>query len=379
MRSILFTNVPLLILLALAGCNTNATPPPIVIGHVSDKTRLDKAGTQAELGIRLALFELSKDGALAETFAGRKIEVRHTDTKGEPDAFEAEAVRLDAINRSVALFGGLSAKEVAALDHVKMPVLTFHGQPVSGASKNVFYLGMSATRQGEVLARHSQHASTPAVVMVLDERRPDRAAFSESYQGSLSVVRRSLQATNIITVRFGKDPKWNELMERIRTHQASYVVFAGDVQDFNSFYKPFRAAVSHTTELVYAGSDGDHRLFDFGVEAKDPIVLATAFHADPTSEKVQTFLKAFREMPDKTEADVHAALAYDGMRLFVTALKETRTQVTPEKIREELLKIKDFDGVTGPLTITAERQVSRPIHVMSWTNGAVKLLKTYSP
>jgi len=41
-----------MILLGLVGCNTGATPPPIVVGHVTDKSRLDKAGDEAELGLR---------------------------------------------------------------------------------------------------------------------------------------------------------------------------------------------------------------------------------------------------------------------------------------------------------------------------------------
>src|SRR5438046_10607205 len=82
-----------LMVLVLAGC-TGSTPAPIVIGHVSDKTRADKAGDQAELGIRLALNELTQDGTIADAFGPRKIEVHHTDTRGKLEAFESPAVRL---------------------------------------------------------------------------------------------------------------------------------------------------------------------------------------------------------------------------------------------------------------------------------------------
>src|SRR5262245_28071162 len=86
-----------LTVLAAAGC-TGSTPAPIVVGHVSDKTRADKAGDQAELGIRLALHELTQDGTINEAFGGRKIEMHHTDTRGKLDAFESQAVRLDSVN-----------------------------------------------------------------------------------------------------------------------------------------------------------------------------------------------------------------------------------------------------------------------------------------
>src|SRR5439155_25720668 len=132
-----------------AGCFTGSTPPPIEIGHVSDKTR----GDQAELGLRLALSELSKDDSLPQAFGGRKIQIRHTDTQGKLDAFESQAVRLETVSRCTALFGGLSTAETAALANAKIPLLTFHGQPAASPRNHVFHFGMSPGRQRAVFAK----------------------------------------------------------------------------------------------------------------------------------------------------------------------------------------------------------------------------------
>src|SRR5687768_17077304 len=85
-----------LLLGGMLGCSSSPQAP-IVIGHVSDKTRADKAGLQAELGIRLALHDASKDGALGESFGGKKVVVQHTDTEGKIDAVESQAVRLFSV------------------------------------------------------------------------------------------------------------------------------------------------------------------------------------------------------------------------------------------------------------------------------------------
>ena len=45
--------------------------------------------------------------AISKAFAGRKLEVHHTNAASDIDKFEAQAVRLDTVNRCVALFGGL--------------------------------------------------------------------------------------------------------------------------------------------------------------------------------------------------------------------------------------------------------------------------------
>ena len=71
---------------------------------------------------------------------------------------------------------------------------------------------------------------------------------------------------------------------------------------------------------------------------------------------------------------IHIALGltmtFLAKHILVEALKTIHPQpLTVERLREELLKTKDFDGVTGSLTITAERQIQRPLHVARWRNG----------
>ncbi len=361
--------LPLLLVLGL-GCTNGAAPPVIVVGHVSDQTRLDKAGEQAELGIRLALHELDKDNALTEMLGGHKIQPRHTDTRGKLDAFEAEAVRLEAINRVVALFGGLSAKEVSALDHVKTPILTFHGNPVSGAGKNVFYLGMMPNRQGEVLAKViAGDAKLRRVVILVDERLPEAPVVAESFASTFNEARKDAA---VINLRYTKDAKWGDLIERILNHDAQVVVFAGLADDFNVWHRNLRhAPFTNIPEVIFAGPDGSQRGFDVELGEKQSVLLATALNPDSTVEKGASFRKAFREA-FQSDADVHAALAYDSFRILAEALKSIHPQpFTAERLRDELLKTKGFDGVTGPLTITPDRQTQRPLYVARWRQGSL--------
>ena len=67
--------------------------------------------------------EVMHVGANFEALGGRQLQVRHTDARGQLDAFEAEAVRLVGINRVVGLMGGTTPDEVARLDAAHVPVL----------------------------------------------------------------------------------------------------------------------------------------------------------------------------------------------------------------------------------------------------------------
>jgi branched-chain amino acid transport system substrate-binding protein len=369
-----------MILLGLVGCNTGATPPPIVVGHVTDKSRLDKAGDEAELGLRLALNHI-QDDALVQSFGGRKIVVHHPNAGGDLDKIEAQAVRLDAMNRCAALFGGFSSAETLALNHAKAPLLTFYGQPVSGAGNHVFYLGMSPARQGAVLAKVvADDAKALRITILLDERKPNAVTLAESFQKTLADARTDAKApaANVATLSIGAIPTWQEVIERTMNQEPHTVVFAGSVGHFNQWRALLRKDFPDAQpQIIYAGGDGDQRRFDPDTD-KTSLLLASAFFADPASEKIMAFAKSFREA-FQTDPDVHAALAYDGLRMLAEAMKRTTAQLTPEKVRDELANTKDFDGLTGPLTITPERQVQRPLFVLRWQNGKATLVKTFAP
>jgi ABC-type branched-subunit amino acid transport system substrate-binding protein len=371
------------ILLGIAGCFTSSTPPPIVIGHVSDATRLDKAGYQAELGIRLALHELSQDSTFAEAFGARKIEVHHTDAGGNLDKMESQAVRLDSLQRCLALFGGLSVAETGALNHAKVPLLTFHGQPAPGADNQVFYLGMSPSQQGAVLAQFvAEDAKAIQITLLMDERRAEALALAESFQKTLARVRQGKGAQpKVYLIRFGGDARWSELIDRMNAQEPHSIVFAGTVQDFNAWRKAFvREFLTSDPQVVYGGSDGDQRLFDVDGDAKSAVILASTLDLDPASAKVQAFKKSFKEaFQSEPEADVHAALAYDGFRMLADAMKRTSTQLTPERLRDELLKTKDLPGLTGALSINADRVIQRPLFVVRWQDRVVTPVKAYAP
>jgi len=367
----------------MTGCGPAATPIPIIVGHVSDKTRLDKAGDHAELGLRLALHELLKDTATAEALGNRPIQIRHTDTRGLLDAFESQAVRLDSVNRAVALFGGTSGPEVSALDHVKIPILTFHGNAVSGAGKNVFYLGMSSEAQGRVLAKVlAENAKIKRVAILVDERRPESEVSADSFQRTLADERVAAKANGVgaLTLRFGKDVKWQEQTSRIVNHDAQAVYFAGAVGDFNEWMKTYRKdGLVADVQILYAGDDGSERVFDFDVEPKTSVLFASAFSTDKPSDKSLVFMKSYRDA-FKAEADVNAALAYDGMRMLTDAIKKAQPALlTVEKVREELVKLKDFDGLTGPLSMTAERQMERVLFVLRWEKGNATMVRKFAP
>jgi ABC-type branched-subunit amino acid transport system substrate-binding protein len=79
------------------------------------------------------------------------------------------------------------------------------------------------------------------------------------------------------------------------------------------------------------------------------------------------------------DADVHAALAYENLKLLYEAMCRTKSTLTDKLIREELDKAKDFSGLTGALSFTKDRQLLRPAFVVRLEGGSVKTVKRFDP
>ncbi len=346
--------------LLAVGCAGPSTAPPVIVGHVSD---LGGAGTQAAQGIRLALQQVTDEG-ISRALGDRPLHVRHTDTQGRLDSYEAQAIRLVAVHRAVALLGGTTPEEVARLDHAHLPLLSFLGFPPQGVSRMAFYLGLAPGRQGEVLGQHVAGLKVERVLLLVDEQREASAPLVEAFTRAYEAGRPGARPTQI---RFGKEPHWEEIARRITKESPGAVVFAGRARD----WRELRAALQGPIPmLVFAGDDGDFQ----GLPAHaEPIYLATAFVPAEKAEFVKKYQAAF-----KVEPDVHAALGYDALRLLADALKRSAAELgKADALRDALAATQDFPAMTGPLTITGTHQVRRPVHVARLAGGTLTSVKVY--
>jgi branched-chain amino acid transport system substrate-binding protein len=73
-----------------------------------------------------------------------------------------------------------------------------------------------------------------------------------------------------------------------------------------------------------------------------------------------------------------AALWYDGARLLTQAVQRAGS-TDPEKVREALAATRDFDGVTGRISIDDNRNASKPGVILEIVNGEPKVVQQITP
>jgi branched-chain amino acid transport system substrate-binding protein len=360
-------------LMLAVGCGGQASPPPLYVGHVATLSGTGKEeGEQASRGIRLAVQEQNK---AAEEDKSRPVIVRHTDTRGKLEAFEAEAVRLVTVNRVLALLGGSTSEEIMRLDRAQVPLVSPFGMRLRGQSELVFLTGLSPAFEGQVLAKFAGEKWGPIkVVILVDERREEAIALAEAFARTFPKTSKDPKAEvpRTITLRYGKekDPI-PELKKRLAAEKPGAILVAGSIPDLLQLRKDFPASA-----MVLLGGNLPGKTLLESPEG-DGVYLATPFVADAdfplAKEFVAHFRKEFGEDPDAS-----AALAYDGARLLFEALKKSQSQLGSDKIAKELVKLKDFSGLTGPLSFTDDRRLRRPAFVVRVDKGRLQTSKQFS-
>jgi branched-chain amino acid transport system substrate-binding protein len=82
---------------------------------------------------------------------------------------------------------------------------------------------------------------------------------------------------------------------------------------------------------------------------------------------VQNFIKKYDERFQGTP-DGLAALGYDAARILAEAMGRTNS-LSGAEIAAELAKTKDFDGVTGKISIDEHRNAVKPAVILEMKDG----------
>jgi branched-chain amino acid transport system substrate-binding protein len=127
------------------------------------------------------------------------------------------------------------------------------------------------------------------------------------------------------------------------------------------------------------GGDGwdSPKLWEIGGEAMNGCYFSNHYSTDDPSPVVQKFVTEYKKryggLPDAL-----AALGYDAAKILADAM--TRAGSTDgSKVRDALAQTKDFQGVTGSITINKERNAVKPAVILKVDNGKYALVETIKP
>jgi branched-chain amino acid transport system substrate-binding protein len=340
----------------------------IVIGQFASLTGSEATfGINSSNGVELAKEEINNSGGVL----GRKIKIVTEDDQSKPGQPSSAVKKLIASDKAIAILGEIASSrslEAAPIcQQAKIPMVSpgSTNPRVTEVGDYIFRVCFIDPFQGTVMAKFALDNLKAKKIAILTDVRNDYSVgltkyFKEYFtsHGGQVAVERSFSGG-------GTDKDFRAQLTSIKAAQPDAIFVPGYYTEAGLIAKQAR---SLGIKVPLMGGDGwdSPKLSEIGGNAVDGCYFSTHFSPQDTNPKVQDFVKKYREkfsaMPDGM-----APLGYDAMMILAECIKTAGT-TDAAKVRDALTQVKDYEGVTGKITIDSKRNANKSAVVLK-VNG----------
>ena len=353
----------LVLAMVLGGCGPSA-PKEIVIGlDVPMTGDIAYVGTQSERAGDMKSEAVNGAGGLEISGTKVKIRIVVADNESKAESATAAATKLIAQDKVLAIVGPQSSKQAVPTGEVanenETPMISpWSTNPATTLDRPwVFRACFLDPFQGPVVANFVTDALGAAKAAVLYDVASDypkgladnfRDAFLKLH-GDGSVVAFESFTTG--------DTDFSAQLTKIKSTDA-------DVLFTPQYYNEVPLIVKQAQELglpqTIVGSDswGDPKTLELCGGACEGMYFSTHYAAEGAVGATKKFIDEYEAKYGETPGDV-AALTWDALGILLQAIQNTGGLTGDlakdrEAVKNELGKIRDFDGITGKMTFTPE-------------------------
>src|SRR5262245_12953445 len=319
-------------------------------------------GQSAINGVLMAADEINQAGGIGS----RRIDVVIEDDKGSPEEAARLTTKLIDNDKVVAIIaGGTSGNSRAAAPKAQsshIPFISPSGTDpaVTQTGDYIFRACFVDTFQGDVMASFAVNTLKAQKAAILyDFNTPYGRGLTEYFRMSFTKLGGRIVGELTYTQ---EDADFKGQLSTIRAAEPDVIYIPGYYGDVALIAK--QARLMGLTQPLLGGDGWDApELWGLGGDSLNGSYISTHYSVDDPSPAIQAFVGQYKQRYGNLLPDAHAALAYDAARLLFEAL--TRTGSTDgDKLREALAKTKDFGGVTGVISMDANRNAVKPAVVL---------------
>lgn len=342
---------------------------PIKIGHYASMTGSEATfGRSTDNGIKLAVEEQNAKGGVK----GRKISLITYDNQGKPDETVTAVTRLIDSDKVVALLGEVASSRSLAGG----PVAQRKGVPmISPSSTNP-----DVTAIGDMIFRVcfiDEFQGKAGAKFILEDLKLKRGAtlynraqaYSSGLNGFFVDAFKAMGGEIVTQQAFSDgDNDFGAQLAAIRDAGVDFIYVPGYYTEVVNIAGQARR-LGLTIPLI--GGDGwdSAELANAGDALNNRFFTNHYSHEDQRPE-VQAFVKKYQSTYGSVP-DGLAALGYDAAMLLFDAM-ERAPSLDGKDLAGAIAATKGFAGVTGSITIDANRNAAKSIVVLEVVNGAPK-------
>jgi branched-chain amino acid transport system substrate-binding protein len=357
------------------GCSQgDAARDAIRVGHFASLTG-DTAtfGQSADRGMQLAIQEINAAGGVL----GRPLSLITEDDRSVTEEARSAAQKLLQRDGVVALLGEVaSSRSLAAApeaQRARIPMISpaSTNPKVTEVGDYVFRTCFIDPFQGAVMARFAaQELGARRVAILLDYKQDYSVGLADYFRRTFQELGGEIVADERYT---SGDIEFRAQLTTVRAAKPDAIFVPGYYTEVGLIAKQAREL---GIEVPMLGGDGwdSEKTLEIGGPAVEGYFFSTHYSADAESPKVQEFVRRYRESYGAVP-DAMAALGYDTAHILSDALRRAGSS-EGAKLRDAIAATSDFDGVTGRISIDAERNARKDAVVLKIENGRFRYYRT---
>ncbi len=372
-------------LLGLNACTKNqkqqagleAISDEIKIGEVGSMTGNEATfGISTHNGIELAIRQINAAGGVK----GKKLRVISLDDQGKPEEAATAVTRLITLDKVAAILGEVASSRSLAMAPIaqqyKIPMVTpsSTNPKVTEQGDYIFRVCFIDPFQGHVMAKFAYSVLKVKKVAILRDIKNDYSVglanfFTDTFKkdGGEIVIDQSYSAGDI---------DFKSQLTSIRSKNPEAIFIPGYYTEVGLIARQARELGVNVPLLGGDGWDSP-KLKEIGGQAVENTYFSNHYSVEEKSPHVQEFITKFKEafgvIPDGL-----AAMGYDAARVLADSMSRATT-LSGVDIRSALAATRDFLGVTGKISIDANRNAVKSAVILKVSGGEYKYQMTMNP
>jgi len=319
-------------------------------------------------GMKMAADEINAGGGVN----GRKIEIVEADNRGDKQEGASVAQKLISRDNVVAILGD----PTTGISKVVAPIAQKAGVVLLSAGAT----GPGLVEIGDFIFRDTllDSVAIPASIdYFAKDMKYKKVAVITSDNNDYSVglsqtFRDAAKGKGIEIVADEKvkdgDKDFSAQVTNIKAKKPDVIFFSGYYTEGALIMKEAR---KQGIKANMFGGDGlfSPEFIKLGGEAVEGSMSALGFSPEQATDETAKFIEAFKKKFNGALPGLFDAQGYDGLMMLADAMKRANS-IDPKVFKDALAKTKDFKGVSGTITIRANREpIKTPLALLAVKDG----------
>lgn len=366
-----------LLALAAISCGAKIDPNQIRIGEFGSLTGAQATfGISTDNGIKLAVDEINAGGGIK----GKTLKVIPYDDEGKPEEAAVVVTKLITEDKAQFILGevasslSLAAAPIAQENKVPMISPSSTNPKVTQVGDYIFRVCFIDPFQGQVMADFALNNLKAKTAAVLRDQKSDYSMGLADF----FVKRFKEKGGTILSDEsyVAGDIDFKSQLTSIREQKPDVIFVPGYYTEVGLIAKQARE-LGITVPLL--GGDGwdSSKLYEIGGAALDGCYFSTHYSPESKDPKVQDFVKKYQAKYGQVP-DALATLGYDSVGVLAAALKSAKS-LSGADVRDALAATKNYPGVTGNISLDANRDAVKPAVVLKISDNKASYVTTVNP